>query len=145
MGREPRQEEAGLTYHLMAKGNEGSMVFATPAHRDVFVRLLLRVCRRYGWTCHAYCVLGNHVHLIITTPDANLSAGMRDLLGHYARWYRSRHPARGHVFDGRYRSKVIVSEAYLAAAIEYVTSNAATAGLVADAEHWAWAWSSGDS
>ena len=142
MGREPRAEGAGLSYHLTSKGNEGSMVFATPAARDAFVRILRRVCQRYGWVCHAYCVLGNHVHIVITTPEPNLSAGMRDLLGHYARWYRSHHPRRGHVFDGRYRSRVIDSADYLTSAIQYVVSNPVAAGLVADPSDWRWAWSS---
>ena len=84
MGRPQRHLAAGACYHVATKGNNDQPIFRDDWDRAVFVQLLRRVRRRYGWRLHARCLLGNHYHLLVETPQANLSQGMRDLNGEYA-------------------------------------------------------------
>ena len=89
MGRPPRHVAAGAYYHVGTKGNSGAPIFADNWDRTVFIRILKRIRRRYRWRLHARCLLGNHYHLLVETPLANLSDGMRDLNGQYARAFNS--------------------------------------------------------
>jgi REP element-mobilizing transposase RayT len=101
MGRPLRYLAAGAYYHVGTKGNNDAPIFADDWDRTVFLRILKRVRRRYGWRLHARCLLGNHYHLLLETPLANLSEGMRDLNGQYARAFNERHRRQDHVFGRR--------------------------------------------
>ena len=93
---------------------------------------------RYSWLCHAYCLMGNHYHLVIETPLANLSLGMRQLNGLYARRFNLRHGRVGHVFQARFRSILVASDAYLLAVCRYVVLNPVRAGLCSHPQEWPW-------
>ncbi len=75
MGRDPRPVADGAIYHLMARGNRRQPIFLDDDDRKMFLRMLSRVCVRYGWTCYGYCLMGNHIHLAIKTPVGNLPEG----------------------------------------------------------------------
>lgn len=77
--------------------------------------MLRAAVRRYRWTCLSYCLMGNHVHLLLETPDPNLGVGMRHLQGAYAQAFNKRHKLVGHVFQGRYRSERVTSDSRLIA------------------------------
>ena len=110
MGRPHRYLAAGAYYHVATKGNNDTPIFRDDRDRAVFLQILRRVKRRYRWRLHARCLLGNHYHLLVETPLANLSDGMRDLNGQYARAFNERHRRRHHVFGQRFWSKVIESD-----------------------------------
>jgi putative transposase len=100
--------------------------------------VLRHVLDRYGWLLYSYCLLGNHYHLVIETPRPNLSRGMRQLNGLYARRFNLRHGRVGHVFQARFRSILVENESYLLAVCRYVVLNPVRAGLCDDPGDWAW-------
>ena len=91
MARPLRLEFPGAVYHLTSRGNARQKVFFTDADRELFLSTLSGVVRRYHWICHAYCLMANHYHLLIETPKANLSIGMRQLNGIYTQSFNRRH------------------------------------------------------
>ena len=94
MGRELRPLAAGAYYHVTTRGNNQAPIVLDDADRHTFIRILTRVVGRYGWKLHASCLMGNHYHLVVETPRPNLSDGMRDLNGQYARAFNYRPPPR---------------------------------------------------
>ena len=95
----------------------------TPEHRDRLVLILQRVVARYSWICHAYVVMDNHLHLLVETPQPNLSLGMRQLNGLYAQWFNRRHNRSGHVFGGRFKSISVGGDAQFLQSARYVVLN----------------------
>ncbi len=138
MSRRPRQLVHDGSYHVTARGNNRQSVFVSDHDRGAFLKDLDHVAAQRSWRVFAYCLMGNHVHLGLTTPHADLDAGMRDLLSRHARRLNWRRSASGHVFTDRYFSKLIGDDAQLFATIRYVARNPVTAGLVDDAQSWQW-------
>ena len=128
MGRPHRYLAAGAFYHVGTKGNNDAPIFLDDRDRSVFLQLLKRVRRRYRWRLHAHCLLGNHYHLVVETPLANLSDGMRDLNGEYARAFNQRHRRKDHVFGRRFWSRVIESEEQYDHTVDYVLRTPSTTG-----------------
>lgn len=139
MGRDPRPVTDGRIYHLMARGNRRQPIFLDDDDRKMFLRMLSRVCVRYGWTCYGYCLMGNHIHLAIKTPVGNLPEGMRHLLGRYAWLHNQSHGIADHLFRSRYLSVLIESDEQLISVIRYIARNPLRGGLVERAEDWPWA------
>jgi REP element-mobilizing transposase RayT len=83
MARPLRIEYPGAVYHITSRGNDKKAVFKDDQDRETFLKILAFVNKRYHWICHAYCLMDNHYHLMIETPDGNLSLGMRQLNGVY--------------------------------------------------------------
>lgn len=133
MPRPLRIEYAGAIYHLMNRGDRREPIFLDDQDRRTFLRTLHEACEKTGWEIHAYCLMANHFHLVAETPQPNLVAGMKWLLGTYTGRFNRRHQFFGHVFSGRYKSLVIDgrSPGYLRAACDYVHLNPVRAGLVA--------------
>jgi putative transposase len=90
------------------------------------------------WRCLAYCLMDNHLHLVLETPHGNLSRGMQRLHGGYAQAFNNRHDRVGHVFQGRYGAGLIESTEQLLAAVAYVARNPVEAGLCTRPEEWPW-------
>jgi putative transposase len=93
---------------------------------------------RYNWICHAYCLMGNHYHLLIETPDANLSQGMRQLNGIYTQKFNRRHGRVGHVFQGRFKSVLVEKDSYLLELCRYIVLNPVRARIVTHPEDYPW-------
>ncbi len=106
--------------------------------RKAFLLTLDDVCRRYHWLIHAYCLMDNHYHLLIETPDGNLSIGMRQLNGVFTQRFNRRHKHSGHLFQGRYKSILVQKEGYLLELSRYIVLNPVRAGMVEDAGDWRW-------
>jgi REP element-mobilizing transposase RayT len=138
MGRAPRVLGRGITYHAMARGNARGRIFLEDSDWDAFAAILTRVTRRYGWRCHAYCFMPNHVHLAVTTDGPDLANAMRDLLGSYARSFNRRHERVGHVFSARYRTVVVEDDRQFLTLTRYISRNPVEAELVASPIEWTW-------
>lgn len=129
MGRQPRPIGEGFTYHLMARGNNRRRIFADELDRRSFLGRVDAVARQRKWSVHAWCLMGNHFHLLLTTPMPDLSDGMRDLLGAYARRHNYFSERTGHLFSGRFRAVVVGSETQLLNTFRYICHNPSRAGL----------------
>ena len=140
MPRRPRDQGPGH-FHVTARGNDGLDIFRTVDDRRVFLALLERVVRDLEWSPFAWCLMTNHFHLIVETPQPNLSAGMRRLNGVYAQWFNAFHERRDHLFGRRFWAKRIMDDAQLQASADYVFDNPVRAGLCAN--RWDWRWIGG--
>jgi REP-associated tyrosine transposase len=129
---------AGATYHLTARATFGRKVFAENDDRRYFEYRLDDVVRRYEWSCKAHCLLTTHYHLLVTTPEANLDAGMHRLNGMHAQALNERHDQFGHVFRGRYRSVVVEAEGHFLELFRYIALNPVRAGLCPRPADWRW-------
>jgi putative transposase len=138
MPRKPREEVEGGVFHVFARGNDRQLVYRDDVDRRRYLAMLAVVVRRKCWRCLAYCLMENHVHLMLETPQANLAAGMRDLHGVYAQAFNARHRRVGHVFQGRYGAVRMRSDEQLWTAAAYVARNPVEAGLCAHADEWPW-------
>ena len=145
MPRPLRVEFPGAIYHLMSRGDRREPIFHDDADRRRFLDTLGEACVKTGWQIHAYCLMGNHFHLVAETPQGNLVAGMKWLLGTYTGRFNRRHQLFGHLFSGRYKS-IVVDErggGYLRTACDYVHLNPVRAALVpADQPLATYPWSS---
>lgn len=138
MARPLRIEYDGALYHITSRGNERKPVFKDDEDRRVLLDTLHRVNKRYNWICHAYCLMNNHYHLVIETPDGNLSRGMRQLNGVYTQEFNKRHERVGHVFQGRYKAILIQKESHLLEVSRYVELNPERARAVRAPKEWRW-------
>lgn len=138
MTRPLRIEYAGAVYHVTSRGNERKPVFKSDQDRVNFLNTLQHVKKRYNWICHAYCLMDNHYHLLIETPDGNLSIGMRQLNGVYTQLFNKRHSRTGHLFQGRYNSILIQKDSHLLEVCRYVVLNPVRAKMVEAPEAWKW-------
>lgn len=138
MARPLRIELAGGLYHVTSRGDRREDIYFDDADRHAWLELLAHVCQRFNWTCHAWCQMSNHYHLVVETVEANLSQGMRQLNGVYTQHVNRRHGRVGHVFQGRYKAILVEKEGYLLELARYVVLNPVRAGMVADAALWPW-------
>jgi REP element-mobilizing transposase RayT len=138
MARPLRVEYPGAVYHVMARGHERSAVFRDADDRAKFLALLASIASDEKWVVHGYCLMGNHYHLMIETPEGELSRGMRSLNGEYAQWFNRRHDRRGHVLEGRFRAVLVQKESHLLELHRYIVLNPVRARLAGRAADWRW-------
>jgi REP element-mobilizing transposase RayT len=138
MTRPLRIEYPGAVYHITNRGNDKKAVFKDDQDRETFLKILAFVNKRYHWLCHAYCLMDNHYHLMIETPDGNLSLGMRQLNGVYTQARNKRHGKTGHLFQGRYKAILIQKDTHLLEVCRYVVLNPVRARMVEKPEDWRW-------
>lgn len=140
MGRPLRLEFAGAIYHVTSRGDRQESIFQNDGDRHAWQTILASVCKRFRWVVHAFCQMGNHYHLVVETPEGNLSRGMRQLNGEFTRRFNARNSTVGHLFQGRFHSVLVQRQSYLLELSRYVVLNPVRAGMVA--EPGAWPWSS---
>lgn len=138
MSRPLRLDHAGALWHVTSRGNERREVFRDDVDRREMLQILGRVVDLFGWQLHAWVLMGNHYHLLLGTPEATLSRGMRQLNGDYAGHFNRRHGRDGHVFQGRFKAILVQREAHLLEVARYVVLNPVRAGLAASAADWPW-------
>ena len=138
MARSPRVQIPGGIYHVTTRGNRRQEIFKTDEDRQCFLNLLAGVVPRFGWRCHAYCLMRNHYHVLIETPEANLSAGMHLLNGRYAQLFNETHQLDGHLFQGRFRSALVESNWHLIQLSRYIVLNPVRAVLCPRPDDWRW-------
>jgi REP element-mobilizing transposase RayT len=91
---------SGGVYHVMSRGNRREPIFLADGDRILFLELLTQIVRRRRWSVYGYCLMDNHYHLVVETPDPDLPSGMQRLNSEYAQWFNSCHGFVGHVFQG---------------------------------------------
>jgi putative transposase len=138
MARPLRIEFPGAIYHITSRGNAHGIIFNDEQDRQVFLAILGSLVTRYHWICHAYCLMDNHYHLLVETPEANLARGMRQLNGVYTQAFNRRHSRVGHLLQGRYKAIVVEKESYLLELCRYIVLNPVAAGMVGDPGDWEW-------
>lgn len=138
MARPLRLEFPEAVYHVTSRGNARQDIFLDDSDRERFLAILSSTVHRYNWLCHAYCLMGNHYHLLLETPDPNLSSGMRRLNGVYTQTFNRDHNRVGHVFQGRYKAILVEKDAHLLELCRYIVLNPVAAGIAAQPEAWPW-------
>jgi putative transposase len=138
MARPLRLELAGALYHITSRGDGREDIYLSDQDRLAWLDTLALVCERFNWVCHAYCLMTNHYHVVIETPDANLSKGMRQLNGVYTQAFNRSHERVGHVFQGRFKAILVDKDTYLLELARYVVLNPLRAKMVRRLEQWSW-------
>jgi REP element-mobilizing transposase RayT len=136
MSRPLRLEFAGALYHITSRGNGRNLIYLQDDDFELFLQILANVCERYNWVVHAYCLMNNHYHLLVETPDANLSQGMRQLNGVFTQSMDRKHHRVGHLFQGRYKTILVDKDAYLLELCRYIVLNPVRASIVNSPEEY---------
>ncbi len=144
MARALRVEYPGARYHIMCRGNQSRDIFQRQKDADLFVRCLGEMCTRNQTVVHAWCLMNNHYHLLLETPNGNLADAMKWFQGTFTQRYNARHKLWGHLFQGRYKSKVVDDSdpSYFRMVSDYIHLNPADAGLVRTGKLSEYPWSS---
>jgi len=138
MARPLRLEFPEAVYHVTSRGNARQAIFIDDEDRGGFLDVLSMVVERFKWFCHAYCLMDNHYHLLIETPNANLSKGMRELNGVYTQGFNQRYRRVGHLFQGRYKAIIVEKDHHLLSLCRYVVLNPVRVGIIKGPEQWRW-------
>jgi REP element-mobilizing transposase RayT len=138
MGRPLRQQPSPGIVHVTSRGVRRAPIFVDDHDRRVFMAFLAQATYRRDWMCLAYCLMTNHFHLVLSLRDETLSRGMHRLNSVFARRFNARYGHVGHVFEARFSSVVVESEAHLLGVLRYVVNNPVRAGMCADPADWPW-------
>ena len=138
MARPLRPEFPGALYHLTSRGNNKQEIFLDDVDRETFLFLLDREIDQQRWRCYAFCLMSNHYHLLIETPEPTLARGMGPLNSGYSRRFNRRHSRVGHLFQRRYHSILVEKQSYLLELSRYIVLNPVRAGMVDEPENWLW-------
>lgn len=125
-------------YHVASRGSDRRPLFVFDSDRQSFLDRLARIVERHELRCLAYCLMGNHYHLIVQTPDARLSAALKELNGGYSRRFNHVHGRSAHLFRNRFLAQLVDGERYLLAACRYVAYNPVRAGFCVEPSEWPW-------
>ena len=117
-----------MLYHVYLRGNDRRPVVLTDTDRAVFLATVGAAVRRAGWRCVGYCVMENHYHLLLITPEPNLPVGMQWLNGTYARRFNTAHERDGHLWQGRYGAKAVTDDEHLMRLVAYLPMNPVKGG-----------------
>jgi REP element-mobilizing transposase RayT len=138
MARPLRIEYPGALYHVTSRGDRQEVIFDDDQDRRAFLHVLGEVVSRFRWRCHGYCLMSNHYHLMIETPEANLAKGMRQLNGVFTQGSNRRHKRSGHLFQGRYKAILVDRDSYFLELARYIVLNPVRATVVKHPRLWAW-------
>ncbi len=136
MARRPRLFAPGLLYHVIVRGNQRRKTFFNDADYQAYLERLGRYRRKYGHTIHAYCLMPNHVHLLVESSHEPLAKFMQGLQQSYSQYFNLRHRKTGHVFQGRYKAIVCEQDEYLLQLIRYIHLNPVRAGMVKEPQQY---------
>ncbi len=138
MARPLRIEYAGAFYHVTSRGNEQKDVFKSQRDREKFLEYLASATERYGAIVHAYCLMSNHYHLLLETPEGNLAQIMRHINGAYTTYFNFKRKRAGHLFQGRYKAILVEADEYATELSRYIHLNPVRAGMVTRPEEYRW-------
>ena len=138
MPRRLRLQIPGAAYHVTAKGVAKAALFRDDRDRGRFLELLAEVVSRYEWTCHAYCLMTTHYHVLLRTPLPNLARGMQRLNSCYAQEFNRRHGEEGHRLTRRYHDVLVETEGHALELLRYISMNPVRAGACSEPRRWRW-------
>jgi len=138
MSRALRVEFNGAFYHVTSRGNAQQDIYIESNDYLMFLDILGEVCQRYNWLIHSYCLMTNHYHLVIETPEGNLSLGMRQLNSVYTQRFNRKRGRCGHLFQGRFKSILVDSDKYYKTLIRYVMQNPVRAKIAKHPSDYSW-------
>ena len=138
MAREIRVEYAGAYYHVMNRGNRRGKIFLSDYDREKFLKYLSIITERFFIKVHTYCLMDNHYHLLIETPEPNLSRAIKYLNGSYAMYVNTKRKKSGHIFQGRFKSVIIEADEYLKHLSRYIHLNPVRAKVVEKVSDYKW-------
>jgi putative transposase len=138
MSRPLRLEFPGALWHITSRGNERRDIIRDSHDSRFFRSLLGRVVTERHWILHAWVLMSNHYHLLLETPEPNLSRGVKSLNQEYASWFNSRHDRVGHLFQGRFKGILVERDSHLSELMRYVVLNPVRAAMVDSAEEYPW-------
>ena len=139
MARPLRIEFPSAFYHVISRGNERKAIFKSDSDREKFLQYLKLATGRYRAVIYAYCLLDNHYHLLVETPEGNLSKVMRFINGSYATYFNVKRNRAGHLLQGRYKAILVEKDTYALALSRYIHLNPVKAGIVKRPEEYRWA------
>ncbi|HEX2768042.1 MAG TPA: transposase, partial [Geobacteraceae bacterium] len=131
-------EYPGAIYHVTSRGNDQKDVFKSQRDREKFLEYLATATERYGAVIHVYCLLSNHYHLLLETPEGNLSQIMRHINGAYTTYFNVKRKRAGHLFQGRYKAILVEADEYAAELSRYIHLNPVRAGITRKPEEYRW-------
>ena len=137
--RVPRKQSVANIYHVMHRGTGGQLVFEDDEDRLMFLSLCSEVFKEHAVDLYAWCLMGNHFHLLVHAPLEVVSSAMRSLCGQYARFFNKGYGRVGHLYQERFESEPINDDAYLMTVVRYIHQNPDRAGLAGTADYL---WSS---
>ncbi|HRQ66483.1 MAG TPA: transposase [Xanthomonadaceae bacterium] len=123
---------------MTSRGDRREAIYEDDADRAQFIEVLGQVATSFNWVIHAWCLMSNHYHLVVETPDGNLSKGMRQLNGVFTQYSNRRHQRSGHLFQGRYKAILVDRDSYLLELSRYVVLNPVRARMKKDPGAWPW-------
>jgi putative transposase len=138
MSRPLRIEYPGAVYHVTARANGRQKLFTCAEDGNYFIKLLAREIAQQRWFCYAYCLLGDHYHLVIETPEANLGRGIGRLNMAYSQWFGRRHDQSGHLFSGRYKAIIFQKKHHLLPVCRHVVLNPLRLQAINQTDQWKW-------
>jgi REP element-mobilizing transposase RayT len=136
--RGARVEDGEVPHHVVAKCSSDRLLFHDGADYARYLRLVAREVEDRAWKVFTYCLLPNHLHLLVRAPSGDLGPGLHRAHGDFARHLNSRHDQHGHVFGGRFFSRRVATDRYFAACLRYIARNPVAAGLAEEASAWRW-------
>lgn len=138
MPRPPRLAPPGALHHITARAPKGLVLFRADADRRHYLDLLAAEVQRRLWSLRTYCLMGNHLHLLVRTPEADLSVGIKRVHETFARDLHRTYETHGHVFGSRFRNGLVLTDDHYLACLRYIARNPVDAGLCNRAEDWPW-------
>lgn len=138
MSRPLRIEYPGAWYHIMNRGRRNEEIFFTDADREEFLKVMKEAGELWNLKISAYCLMPNHYHLLVHTPEGNLSRCMRHINGVYTQRFNRQNKKEGQLFRGRYKAVLVDKDNYLLEVLRYIHRNPLKAGLVKTLEEFSW-------
>ena len=138
MPRPLRPQVGGGLYHVTMRGNNKRPIYTSDTDRRLFLAFLARARMRCGWRVHMYCLMTNHFHLLVETPDPNIASGMQALNSQYAHCFNLTYGRVGHLFQRRYAHSLVDEDEHLQTVMRYIPLNPVKAGLCRRPEDWEW-------
>lgn len=138
MARPLRVEYPGAHYHVINRGNAGEDIFKGDRDKEKFLEYLAKAKERFAITIHSYCLMTNHYHLLLETPQSNLSVAVQWINVSYATWFNKKHQRQGHLFQGRFKAILVEADEYLQQLSRYIHLNPVCAKMAATPGEYAW-------
>lgn len=138
MPRKSRVILSGFCYHVMLRGNNGEIIFREDSDRVKFCLLLQYAIEKHNFIVHGFCLMNNHVHLLVETKNADLYRGIHAFAFQYAQYFNKKYQRKGHLFQGRYKAIIVQHDGYLNRLVRYIHRNPVRAGIVRNPAEYLW-------